>query len=148
VPRLRWRHQLMRRPGGEQMADLIAERMNRSVPDSRLGTRFLRLLRRAAIPLPVPEFPVRWGPRRHARLDFAYPDLLLYIELDGSHHQQLARLRHDVHRQNSLSALGWRPLRFVHDDLTRRPADVCSEVVLARQASARSVNALESRSRP
>src|SRR2546423_4933030 len=133
IRRLEWRHSLMGQPG--RLGPLIAERLGRAVPDRRLGTRFLRILRDARMSPPVPEYPVVLPDGRSFRLDFAYPDLSVYVELDGSRREQLARLRKDMRRQNALSALGWRPLRFVTDDLRHRAADICAEVAQATRPS-------------
>lgn len=54
--------------------------------------------------------------RRHA-FDFAFPDRLLAVEIDGAVHRIKGRFAADVERHNLAQVLGWRVLRF-------RPADV------------------------
>lgn len=64
------------------------------------------------------QYEVRQAGRVVARLDFAYPDVQLGIEVDGyrwpSGRRQWAR---DVSRQNELIDLGWRILHVTYEDV-------------------------------
>jgi very-short-patch-repair endonuclease len=97
---------------------------NRRPPESFLETRFLQLVRSVGLPEPVSQFQIRLSDTAGVRVDFAYPDWKVAIELDGAryHSGALAR-RRDRHRDNRLSALGWRVLRFDWNDVTT-PGDV------------------------
>jgi hypothetical protein len=96
--------------------------LGQRVPESVLETRFLQLLRSAGLPEPVPQFDVLLGDGARARIDFAYPERRLAIELDGAayHSGQLAQKR-DRKRDTHLGALGWRVLRFDWEDVTSAP---------------------------
>jgi very-short-patch-repair endonuclease len=77
------------------------------------------------MPEPVPQFQVRSGASIIARLDFAYPRDRIGIELDGAaYHSGSDARKRDRQRDNRLSAMGWRLLRFDWDDVTRTPDDV------------------------
>jgi len=72
-----------------------------------------------------------------ARVDLAYPELMIAIEYDGAIHRQSDVFVHDLRRQNRLVAAGWTVLRFSGSDVLSRPADVVSQVLAARFAAAR-----------
>jgi hypothetical protein len=89
-------------------------------PDGMLEPRFARLCRTAGLPMPVFQHPVR-----RFRIDFAYPQLMLAIEVDGYRAHATARaFQTDLERQNTLVALGWTVLRFTWHDVVRRPDHV------------------------
>lgn len=97
----------------------------RRPPESVLETRFLQLVRSAGLPEPVPQFQVKLVDGAVVRLDFAYPQLKVAIELDGSlYHSGVAKKKRDRQRDNQLGTIGWRVLRFDWDDVTRTPDDV------------------------
>jgi hypothetical protein len=76
--------------------------------------RMARLLSAQGLPPAVPEYEV-WtaGGEFVARVDFAYPDLRLAIEVDGfAAHSSVDAFRRDRTRQNALVAAGWTVLRF------------------------------------
>jgi len=87
---------------------------------SELEDRFLSLVREAGLPEPVRQ--VNAGDDRAwiGRVDFAYPEARLIIELDGrkTHTAQLD-LEADQARDSRLIAAGWRPMRVRHRRLTR-----------------------------
>jgi very-short-patch-repair endonuclease len=88
-------------------------------------TRFLQLVRSAGLPEPVPQLQVTFGDGAIARLDFAYADRKVAIELDGAaFHSGHVADRRDRRRDRRLGALGWRVLHFDWDEITRTPADV------------------------
>lgn len=69
------------------------------------------------------------GTRYH--LDFAVPDLLLAIEIDGhAWHSTRQQRQHDSQRDRILTGLGWRVVRFTASEVTRN-ADGCAEEVLS-----------------
>lgn len=101
----------------------------RRPPESVLETRFLQLVRDAGLPQPVPQHEIRAAGELVARVDFAYPDLRLAIELDGeAYHFGERAERRDRTRENAVVALRWRVLRFDWEDVTRR-ADYAIETV-------------------
>jgi very-short-patch-repair endonuclease len=99
-------------------------------PDGLLEPRMARLLRDADLPAAEFQYVVRDAHERHvARVDFAYPDLRLAIEVDGwSAHASRRALQSDVRRQNELVTAGWTVLRFTWHDVVRRPAKVTEDL--------------------
>ena len=94
-------------------------------PDGMLEPRFARL--RVAHDLPEPKFQYRVD---RYRLDFAYPDLMIAIEVDGyAAHGSAEALQRDLQRQNHLVALGWTVLRFTWADIVKRPAMVAKAIL-------------------
>jgi hypothetical protein len=92
---------------------------------SVLESRMSRLLRRFHIPEPKAE--LWWGPERSYRLDFAFPDLRLVIEVDGyAAHSGPEKQRYDRHRDQRLRRLDRPALRLVGGHLRccpRGPGD-------------------------
>lgn len=86
--------------------------------ESPLEARFLSIIRGAGLPQPQRQVWVKDGPRSIARVDFAYPELKLAIEIDGiEHHAGGPAMRRDRRRDNELKRLGWTVLRFMAPDL-------------------------------
>lgn len=80
--------------------------------DSELEARVARWLVAGGLPAPVAQHPVRGHDHRY-RLDLAYPDLQIAIELDGwSAHGTRSAFDHDRARGNDLELAGWTLLRF------------------------------------
>lgn len=99
-----------------------------SVPDSVLEGLFLQLVERFGLPAPVLQYPVTSSDRRY-RIDAAYPDRLLAIELDGAGtHASPDALQSDLVRQNALVEAGFTVLRFTFTDLTGRRGAVVRQV--------------------
>lgn len=97
--------------------------------DSLLEPRMARLLRAHALPAPVFQHEVRHGGRFVARVDFAYPDAGLAVEVDGyGSHSSPRAFQADLRRQNALVALGWTVLRFTWSDVVGRPEKVATEI--------------------
>ncbi len=95
--------------------------------ESVLEDRMVRLLRRGGLPAPVRQFPVGG-----VRLDFAYPDRLLGIEVDGAaFHSASADVQRNCTKSNLLVGLGWRILRFTWADIRDRPDDVLDQLAVA-----------------
>ena len=101
--------------------------------DSVLEARMAALLQRHGLPRPAFQHEVRAGGRLVARVDFAYPGLLLALEVDGlAAHGTADALQHDLQRQNELVGLGWTVLRFTWGDVVVRPAKVARVVERVR----------------
>ena len=74
------------------------------------------------LPAPVPEY--RFHPKRRWRVDFAFPDFRLAVEIEGgvfmvggSRHSRGAGYRGDLEKYNNLSIMGWRVLRFLPEQV-------------------------------
>ncbi len=90
------------------------------------------------VPAWVQQYPVRLGDGRPVRLDAAYPEARVAVELDGAafHGSRAARER-DLRRDSALAALGWVVLRFSYARLMGDPEGCRREieaVVLRRLA--------------
>lgn len=81
--------------------------------DSELEVRALRALADGGLPAPVQQYPVRLADGTTVRLDLAYPDDLVAIELDGwAFHGQRSAFDNDRVRRNALTLLGWTVFQF------------------------------------
>ncbi len=83
-----------------------------SAGETSLEARLRRVIDRCRFPSPVGQHWVRDG-KFKVRLDFAYPDVKLYLEGDGfGWHRMPSDLDHDVRKRNGLVARGWIGLHF------------------------------------
>jgi hypothetical protein len=97
--------------------------------------RMARLLTEQGLPPAVPEYRV-WTDAGAfvARVDFAYPQLRLAIEVDGlSAHSSVDAFRHDRARQNALVSVGWTVLRFTWTEVDQGSQHVGSTIREARR---------------
>jgi hypothetical protein len=105
-----------------------------NVSGSRWENKVRRLLVRSGLPEPVRQYVIT---DEHgvfvARPDLAYPENRLYIEYDGKQHERPRQRDDDLDRQNRLSAVGWRPLRFVDTDFKKPPEAIVAKVTNARR---------------
>jgi very-short-patch-repair endonuclease len=102
--------------------------------ESVLESKFMALCRKHGLDPPTFQFEVWHQGRFVARLDAAYVDVKLAIELDGfSAHAGPSAFQRDRERQNELVALGWTVLRFTWADVTSTPADVVATIREARR---------------
>ena len=88
------------------------------------------LLVQAGLAPPVTQLEVR-GARGAlvGRVDFAWPDALLVVEVDGfAFHADRERYRTDRRRANELVLAGWRVLRFSWEDVVAAPDRVVATV--------------------
>jgi very-short-patch-repair endonuclease len=94
-------------------------------PDGLLEPRMARLLRDHGLPPAV----FQHIPTPGLKIDFAYPELLLAIEVDGyDPHGTRTAFDADRARQNRLALLGWTVLRFTWPQVVRHPGKVAAEV--------------------
>ena len=128
------RHSRSGRPGTARFRECLARRdTSSSRAPSVLESRFSRLIRTARLPAPRQEYPVMDGAYR---LDFAWPELRVAVELDGyAIHSTVRAFHHDRTRQNDLVLAGWTVLRFTWDDVRRRPSAVACGIRAALAAS-------------
>ena len=89
----------------------------------------MRLCHSHGLPMPRFQYVIRRGKVFVAKVDFAYPEIKLAIEVDGYEtHSSLDAFQHDRSRQNDLVELGWTVLRFTWDDVVHRPEAVASRI--------------------
>lgn len=101
-------------PGVARLRRIVDDRTSNGTPGSHLETRAVRALQKAKLPRPLSQFEI-FGPNGDllGRVDLAFPDLMLAIELDGdTYHSTKRQRRNDRVRQNRLAAAGWTVLRF------------------------------------
>ena len=101
-----------------------------AVPESELERKFERLVKKHSLPKPARQF---WVGRR--RIDYAYPEKKIAIELDGrKDHAKKRVFEADRKRQNQLVIAGWTPLRFTWDQLRHEDEDVAATIRAALDA--------------
>jgi very-short-patch-repair endonuclease len=118
------------RNGTGVVRELLEERLLTGRPeDSLLEKRLADLARRYDLPSMATQHEVWHAGRFVGRVDGAYPDRKLAIEVDGfEHHSSPEAFQRDRTRQNRLVALGWTVLRFTWDDVVKRPAMVAKTI--------------------
>jgi len=125
------------RRGSSVMRTLLADRQGDYVPtESGLEARFLLLLRSAGLPDPVRQLDLG-GARWIGRVDFAYPDCRLVIEIDSAiHHSAKLDREADRRRDAELAEAGYRVVRISDDQVWFRPHDAVAKVRDALQTFA------------
>jgi very-short-patch-repair endonuclease len=111
------------RNGTGIMGELLERRAHTGErEESVLEARFVDLLNRSSVRLPRLQFEVWQRGRFVARLDGAYPEVRLAVELDGYETRASPEaLDRDVARQTRLVSLGWQFVRYTWRDVTRNP---------------------------
>lgn len=98
----------------------LGDRDTHSVAESR----FAEVCERFALPTPIYQYEIAVDGLVR-RLDFAYPERKLYIEVDGyAWHTREGVFEDDRERQNWLTIEGWLPIRITWKMLTTNPAGV------------------------
>jgi hypothetical protein len=125
------RHGRRGRRGAGVLRSLLDERGFAPVEhESHLEGVLLRLVRVYDLPVPICQFEVFVGGQFVGRVDFAYPEYRVLIEVDGyEHHSSLDAFQGDRVRQNDLVEAGWIVLRFTWEDLVHRPAEVAARIL-------------------
>lgn len=85
----------------------------------------------APIPKPVQQLRVRLPEGANTYPDFAWPDRMRLVEVDGfGAHSTPEQLQNDLRRQNQLMELGWEIRRFTANDVRKRPREVREQIIL------------------
>lgn len=94
-----------------------------------LERNFLRLMREAGLPRPVPQVVFKDDERTIARVDFLYREWSIVVEVSGrlGHSTPTERAR-DAQRRNELQDLGLRVYEFTWEDVTERGKWVQAEM--------------------
>ncbi|MFP5332434.1 MAG: type IV toxin-antitoxin system AbiEi family antitoxin domain-containing protein, partial [Acidimicrobiia bacterium] len=99
------------KPGMRTMHKVLDVRIGPDRDASVLERRGREIIRRAGLPLPIPEYPIPWTTGR--RFDDAYPEIRVAIEWDSKRfHGQRAAFEADRARNRDAAIHGWRILRF------------------------------------
>lgn len=99
-----------------------------SILETRMSRLFVQLRREHGIPLPRREVPWRAG---IYRLDFAWPALMLAVEVDGRAWHGAHQAGWDKARRTRLSADGWWILVFEWHEVVRQPQRTMSLIAAA-----------------
>lgn len=126
-----------RRLGATALRAILDARADSPVPESDLETQFELLVRAHGLPTPVPQLTVTTPTGRRLRIDYAFPDHRVGVELLGAqHHAHPERWAADLDRLGVLAALDWHVLQFTYEQVTRRPEHVVAGLTLALERSA------------
>jgi very-short-patch-repair endonuclease len=89
----------------------------------------------------------RFHPERRWRFDFAWPDALVAVEIEGgtftrrggrrSRHTTGKGHQEDCRKYNAAAIAGWCVLKYTSADLNERPVQVCAEIAEALQSAER-----------
>ncbi|MFN2525106.1 MAG: endonuclease domain-containing protein [Actinomycetota bacterium] len=119
------------RVGSGVLRDLLRERRVDRPPESPLESLYACLFRhfkKAGLPLPRRQYVISDGSGFAARVDFAFPEAKLAVEIDGySAHMSKRSFVDDRRRDRELQRLGWIVLRFTYDDL-ESPDSVVAQI--------------------
>lgn len=123
----------------------LAARAKREQFERMFAQQFAAL--RLAAPLPQFKFAKALG--REWTADFAWPDLMLLVEIDGGiwrcgggAHSRPAAILRDMAKHNDATLLGWRVLRFSSDEVKSGHAVRFVERVMDSRGTVPSVSAL------
>lgn len=106
------------KPGVAILRAALIERLpGTSRPESELERRLRRLLRHHQLPLPHWQYPLPSG-SMSGRVDAAYPERRLIIEVDGRRwHTRIDDFERDRRRDTEAGMAGWTVVRFSWNDI-------------------------------
>ena len=118
------------RRGTKLLRELLIERDDGcAVPLNVLERKFLKVLRSAGLDEPEKQMSIASDTSSQWRLDFAYPQHKVVIEVDGGRwHSGRQQASRDRRRDNVMNIRGWTVLRFTWDDVVHRPRYVVEQV--------------------
>jgi hypothetical protein len=104
----------------------LVDALSGSVPESVARVLF----HSSGLPLPQTQYVICSDNGTFlARVDFAWPDVWLVVEIDGfAWHSSESAFQSDRDRQNELELVGWTVLRFTAKDVRDRPDKVTETV--------------------
>lgn len=90
------------------------------------------------LPDPIPEY--RFHPKRRWRFDYAWPEYLVAVELEGGvwsngRHVRPKGFEGDCEKYNAAAVRGWRVLRFTYSMLHKTPTLVAKQIQLSLKLS-------------
>lgn len=131
-PWLWWRLEKLRRSGRNGvrvMEEMLSLRRSGDVTESWLEAATMALFRRSGIPLPRCQARVEQRGAFVARVDFAFDDANLVIEVAGHRpHKTRDQAQRDAERARQLILAGYTVLTFTYDDVVRFPERMTAEV--------------------
>jgi predicted transcriptional regulator of viral defense system len=103
-----------------------------ALSESALELAGMRLLRDAGLPEPRQQLGLPWRDTRDGRVDMAYPEARLIIELDGRRwHSRTETWEMDHKRDRAAQLAGWKVFRFTWSQLEETPGDFIASVAQA-----------------
>jgi len=106
------------------LGQLAKDRLGLGVPHWKIERKAVKLLAACGLPAPVRQHWVG-----EFRVDLAYPDLMIAIELKGSAaHWGRVRFQYDIDRSNALKLAGWDEYTLTWWDVTERPNHVATVI--------------------
>jgi very-short-patch-repair endonuclease len=122
-----FRHARKGRPGIGPARAALHARAGKRVPDTEFARLFLRMIDAAGLPEPRSEVDVTLAGHRY-RIDCAYPECLVAIELDGQGHDEPVQIEADARREAHLRSAGWIALRFTWRRFSCEPDGVLADL--------------------
>ena len=87
------------------------------------------ILKKAGLPLPIPQYRILMPDGDYNFVDFAYPDVMLILEADSFiWHSSLDKWRRDRERNSELVAMGWSILPITLAQVRFRKAELARRV--------------------
>ena len=129
------------KPGVRKLKLVLRDRMAGFIPaESELERRFFAVVERAGLPAPKRQFTLPGRLGQTGRVDAAYPDQRVIIELDGRRwHTRINDVKRDRQWDNQAASAGWVTLRFLWEDVVNDPDHV---VAVLRETIAQRIRAL------
>jgi hypothetical protein len=122
------------RNGSAALRAFLADGMGSAVTDSMLEQTFLRGFGPRDLTAPTPQVEIYDTEGFIARVDFAFLDAMVAIELDGRrHHARSQAFELDPEKRNRLTKAGWHVLVYTWRRLIDRPNGVYAEVERTRR---------------
>jgi hypothetical protein len=122
-------HSRQGRNGCGPLRALLEERYGEHLPESVLEQAFLRVLRERGVEEPTPQHEICDRLGFVARVDFAYPDRGIAIELDSvRYHLDAETFEKDHVKRARLTATGWTVLAFTWHMVVDHPGNVAATV--------------------
>lgn len=116
------------RNGVRALESVLAERARLGPTESWLERETLRVLGAAGLPLPHVQCVIRQRGAFVTRVDFAYPDQRVLMEVEGKVHAADAQRAIDAHQRNVGQLLGHTVLTYTYDQVVRTPQVMVEEV--------------------
>lgn len=118
--------QLATRRGQHPLRDVLAD--FDPAMESILEREYAEILTAAGLPLGEPQHQILDGKLLVARVDFAYLDVRLAVEIDGYHyHSRRDQIDRDRRRERALARHEWGVLRFTTSDIRDDPLSVVAD---------------------
>lgn len=137
------RHKRQGRNGGGALRDWLDRYYDVSgVPESGLEQRAVDAIIDAGLPAPLLQYWVSTPTGRY-RLDAAYPDVKLDVEVDGAQHDDVDVSAADEIRDATLAALGWTICRIRRNQFV---SDLSATLRVIRRMTSESVVTFSGRS--